>query len=112
MIGKIRGHNLISRSETQDYVPGNLAAGNLAADVWINEGDSDGDGLSDIFEQSVGLDPQNADTNGDGAFDEYEAGPDGRDYFDLQLDGYTPDDPTDPGSGGGGGGCFLSSIRR
>jgi hypothetical protein len=90
-----------------------FVAGPLAATEWLNEGDADGDGLTDIFEQTVGLDPQDADTNGDGTYDEYEAGPDGGDWFDVQLEGFTPDDPDDGSGGGGGsgGGCFIGSSR-
>ncbi len=87
--------------------------GPLAATEWLNEGDADGDGLTDVFEQTVGLDPRDVDTNANGVYDEYEAGPDGRDWFDLQLDGSTPGDPDDgtPGGGGGsGGGCFVKTA--
>jgi hypothetical protein len=88
--------------------------GPLAATEWINEGDADGDGLTDVFEQTVGLDPQDADTNSDGTYDEYEAGPDGGDWFDVQAEGFTPGDPEDGtpnGGGGSGGGCFLGTAR-
>jgi hypothetical protein len=99
--------------------PLHYAAGPLGLDEWVNEGDSDGDGLTDIFEQTVGVDPQNIDTDGDDICDESEIGPDGRTLWEMQLDGFTPDDPDDgsgggSGGGGGGGGCFLStaSLRR
>ncbi len=90
--------------------------GPLAATEWLNEGDADGDGLTDIFEQVVGLDPQDADTSGDGTYDEYEAGPDGRDWFDLMLGqdmgtGRNPVPDPDEGGGGSGGGCFLNTAR-
>jgi hypothetical protein len=93
-------------------------AGPLAADEWVNDGDSDGDGLTDIFEQTVGLDPQNADTDGDEVCDESELGPDGRTLWDMQEDGFPPDDPDDgsddggSGGGGSGGGCFVGAARR
>jgi uncharacterized protein (TIGR03382 family) len=42
--------------------------------ITIDDGDSDGDGLSDIQEEDLGTDPENADTDGDGL-------PDGREVF-------------------------------
>ena len=42
--------------------------------ITVDDGDTDGDGLSDIQEEDLGTDPENADTDGDGL-------PDGREVF-------------------------------
>ena len=114
-------------------------AGPLGADEWVNEGDTDGDGLLDGFEQYIGLDPAMPDTDENGTSDESETGPDGQDMWDMQeewLAGQLPGDDVpgddvpgddvpgddvpgddvpgdgDDGSGGGGGsggGCFVRS---
>ncbi|MEO2155323.1 MAG: hypothetical protein ABGY30_01755, partial [Acidimicrobiales bacterium] len=51
--------------------------------------DADGDGLSEIVEQSLGTDPDNPDTDGDGFSDSLEV-------TELHSD---PLDPDDPGGG-------------
>jgi len=66
--------------------------------------DSDGDGLSDILEEELGTDPQNADSDGDGYRDgdEEQAGSDPTDPDDVIYTGGWPFNPnkelvTDPG---------------
>jgi hypothetical protein len=85
-------------------------------DEWVNEGDSDGDGLLDAFESLVGVDPNNIDTDADEISDESEIGPDGRTLWDMQLDGMpdggdgSGDGGSGGGGGGGGGGCFVGTA--
>jgi hypothetical protein len=56
----------------------------LLPDVWVHEGDSDGDGLTDEFELRHGLDPRKACTFDDGVPDEERIAPDGRTYGAIQ----------------------------
>jgi len=95
-----------------------FTVGPLAADEWLNDGDSDGDGLLDSFEIDRGLDPDNADTDADGIADEAETDVDGTDLWDVQEELGTefnsvPDSGDGAGGGGSGGGCFIGtgSIR-
>jgi len=66
--------------------------------------DTDGDGLSDEFEISIGTDPNNSDTDGDGLSDGEEVG------YDGDPTSYTPYppggdlDPTNPDTDGDGAG--------
>ena len=71
---------------------------------FVSPGDSDGDGLSDAFELSVGLDPFNAFSKATGVPDEVALDPSGKTYFEAQA-GSTPSR-----SGSGGGGCGLTGI--
>ncbi len=116
-------------------------AGPLGVSEWLNQGDADGDGLLDGFEEYIGLNPGETDSDIDGTCDESETGPDGRDMWDMQEDwlaGQIPGDdvpgddvpgddipgddiPDDgdygddvPGGGGGGsgGGCFLGTAGK
>jgi hypothetical protein len=80
--------------------------GPIAPDEWLNDGDSDGDGLLDGFELENGLDPENADTDADGIADEAETDVDGMDLWDVQEELAAEADP-DPSGGGSGGGCFI-----
>jgi hypothetical protein len=56
----------------------------LLPDVWVHEGDSDGDGLTDEFELQHGLDPRKVCTFLDGVPDEQRTAPDGRTYGAIQ----------------------------
>jgi hypothetical protein len=56
----------------------------LLPDVWVHEGDSDGDGLTDEFEVRHGLDPRKVCTFLDGVPDEQRIAPDGRTYGEIQ----------------------------
>jgi len=88
----------------------NFKVGPLAADEWLNDGDSDGDGLLDSFEIEQGLDPDNADTDADGIADEAETDVDGTDLWDVQ-ENLVSDEPDDtPAGGGSGGGCFIGTA--
>jgi PKD repeat protein len=93
--------------------------GPLAANEWLNTGDTDGDGLTDAFEAMYPeVDPKDVDTDDDTTMDEDELGPDGRSLWEMQEDwiGDGDDDGSDGGSGGGGGGsgggCFLETTGK
>jgi hypothetical protein len=86
-----------------------FTVGPLAADEWLNEGDSDGDGLTDGFELDNGLDPDSTDTDADGIVDEAETDELGRDLWDVQ-EGITDDGCDDGAGGGSGGGCFIGTA--
>jgi PKD repeat protein len=115
--------------------PLQFTAGPLGTDEWVNDGDTDGDGLLDDFEEYVGLDPAKPDSDDNGISDESETGPDGTEMWDLQeewladqipgddvpgddvpgdddppTDGDTGDDVPGGGGGGSGGGCFLGTA--
>jgi hypothetical protein len=83
--------------------------GPIAPDEWLNDGDSDGDGLTDGFELDNGLDPDSVDTDADGVADESETDVNGADLWDVQ-EGLIDADPDDgAGGGSGGGGCFIGT---
>ena len=94
-----------------------FVVGPLAPDEWVNEGDTDGDGLTDAFELAQGLDPDSIDSDGDGFVDEGEIvetgagepGVDGGviDLWDIQ-EGLVEEGA---GGGGGGGGCFIGAAK-
>jgi len=73
--------------------------------AFVSPGDSDGDGLSDAFERSAGLDPFNAFTKASGVPDEVALAPSGKTYFEMQAGA------SSPRSGSGGGGCGLTGIE-
>ena len=73
--------------------------------AFVSPGDSDGDGLTDGFERSVGLDPFNVYTKATGVADEVATAPGGRTYFEVQAAS-----PASDGSGGGGG-CGLTGLE-
>lgn len=83
--------------------------------------DSDGDGLTDSEEQTLGTDPNNPDTDGDGLSDGAEVNVHGTDPLDADSDndGFTDgaevtagSDSLDPNSTpGGGGGPGLPGSR-
>ncbi len=60
------------------------AAKELLEDAWIHEGDRDGDGLWDVYEEANGLDPDVADSDGNGTPDEHELTPLGKSHWDAQ----------------------------
>lgn len=68
--------------------------------VTLNLEDTDGDGLSDTFEEAIGTDPTLMDTDGDGLTDDVEVG------YDGDLQDY---DPFNPSSGMGGD---LNALSR
>src|SRR6185436_15925318 len=72
----------------------------IAPYAFVSPGDSDGDGLTDAFERSVGLDPYNAFTKADGVADEVAIAPDGKTYFEAQ----STKAPTS-------GGCGLTGLE-
>lgn len=78
----------------------------LAPDVWINEGDSDGDGLADPFEIRHGLDPHKAATYADGKADEDRTDPSGRSMFDVQK----AEQAAAAGAGDDGGGSANCGL--
>jgi hypothetical protein len=59
-------------------------SGSISPDIWVHEGDSDGDGLMDEFELRHGLDPRKACTFDDEVPDEERIAPDGRTYGAIQ----------------------------
>ncbi len=58
--------------------------GPVAAAAWESAGDTDGDGLTDVFEEQQGLTAAARDTDGDGVPDEAELAGDGRVYWEVQ----------------------------
>jgi hypothetical protein len=77
--------------------------GPLGAEEWLSQDDSDGDGLTDRFELSYGVDSELVDTDNDMLYDEYETGPDGRTLWDIQEYGVEKsDDKNDSDEGSGG----------
>ncbi|MFC1479096.1 Ig-like domain-containing protein [Planctomycetota bacterium] len=77
--------------------------GPVAADTWVHDGDTDGDGLYDEFENYIELDPEDIDTDDDTLVDEEEEGmwDDQEDYYDKDDDKKKKDKSDD-----GGGGCM------
>jgi hypothetical protein len=73
----------------------------IPAYTFVSPGDSDGDGLTDAFERSMGLDPFNIFTKATGVADEVALAPNGKTYFEAQS---TP-------STSGGGGCGLTGLE-
>jgi len=104
------------KSETELNSVPIFVEGPIPPDVWISDGDADGDGLLDDFETLYGVDPSTVDTDENGETDETEVGPDGRSLWDIQQewDGVIdPGDGSDGSSGGGGGGgCFIGVTSR
>jgi len=74
----------------------------IPAYAFVSPGDSDGDGLTDSFERSVGLDPFNIYTKATGVADEAALAPDGKTYFEVQ---------SESSSGGAGHGCGLLGLE-
>jgi hypothetical protein len=96
-------------ASSSDVTALKFTEGPIAPDEWLNDGDSDGDGLTDGFEVDQGLDPANPDTDLDGIVDEAETDVLGRDLWDVQ-EGLVDADPDDgTGGGSGGGGCFIGT---
>jgi hypothetical protein len=75
--------------------------GPVSSDAWMHEGDTDGDGLFDEYEDHKGLDREDIDTDGDTLVDEEEEG-----MWDGQEDYYSPDDKNSKDKDDGGGGCM------
>ncbi len=84
-----------------------LPDGMLDPGVWMHEGDSDGDGLRDEFEEAHGLDPRLVDTDGDGEVDETETAPDGLTFWEAQLG----QEPSPEGGDGGDRGCGAVGLE-
>ena len=80
--------------------------GQLAPDVWVSAGDSDGDGLKDDFELRQGLDPHQAISFADGSLDEDRIASSGKTMWDVQ----SSEAPASPPEGGGGG-CGLLGLE-
>lgn len=78
----------------------------LPPDVWVSDGDSDGDGLKDDFEARHGLDPQQAISHPDGIPDEDRLGADGKTLWEAQSSEQRRSPP-----GGGSGGCGLLGLE-
>jgi len=58
--------------------------GSLPPDVWVHDGDSDGDGLTDAFEIAHGLDPHKTTSFTDGTPDEARLDASGRTMWEVQ----------------------------
>ena len=56
----------------------------LSPDAWFHEGDSDGDGLTDAFEEAHGLDPHLASSFADGTPDELRLDSSGKTMWEVQ----------------------------
>lgn len=93
--------------------------GSLPEDMWVHEGDSDGDGLRDEFEIRHGLDPRNAKSYPDEVVDETRQVPDGRTLWAVQE----AEQAGAAGASDGGGSCgalgaevllvlVLAGLRR
>ena len=76
--------------------------GSLAPDVWVHEGDSDGDGLSDAFELAHGLDPHKVSSFADGIADESRLDSSGKTMWEVQQA---------EGGSHGGGACGLIGLE-
>jgi len=96
----------------QPASPGTFAEGPIPAANWQHEGDADGDGLTDDFEASEGLDPAKTDTDGDGVLDESEPSTEGRTMGDVQegMPGYSRGIAGDDGGGGKCGSLGLDLV--
>ncbi len=77
----------------------------LGAEVWIHEGDTDGDGLRDAFEIRQGLDPNKVESFADGIPDEHRLDASGKTMFEIQE--AEQDAASAGGDGSGGGRCGL-----
>ena len=76
--------------------------GSVAPDVWVHEGDSDGDGLSDAFEFAHGLDPHKVSSFADGIADESRLDSSGKTMWEVQQAA---------AASHGGGACGLTGIE-
>lgn len=83
--------------------------GPIAPDVWVNEGDMDGDGLRDEFELRNGLDPNQAASFADGTFDEDRLDAGGKTMFEVQK--AEAEAAAAGGEGGSGGKCGLTGME-
>ncbi len=83
-------------------------AASLGADTWEHPGDTDGDGLLDVFELSAGTDPYQADTDGDGDPDENELDATGVTLWEAQAGAGAS---ARGGGGGGGGSCGILGLE-
>jgi hypothetical protein len=94
--------------ETSLEAFGALQEGPIPSYVFVSPGDSDGDGLTDAFEGTVGLDPFNAYTKASGVPDEVALDASGRTYFEAQGSASAPRRKS---TGTGGGGCGLTGLE-
>jgi hypothetical protein len=87
---------------------GAIQEGPIASYAFVSPGDSDGDGLTDSFERTVGLDPFDIFTKASGVPDEVATDSSGRTYFEAQSAASAPS----PKSGEGGTwGCGLTGVE-
>jgi hypothetical protein len=79
----------------------------LEEDLWESADDADGDGLRDAFEAAHHLNPQSADSDGDGNPDETELDAAGRTLWEAQdVEASAP-----AGDDGGGARCGLLGVE-
>jgi len=83
----------------------------LAPKVWVHEGDTDGDGLTDAFEAAHGLDPGKVASFADGTPDESRPTSDGRTMWEVQKAEQETAAAAAGGDGGSGGACGLFGVE-
>jgi hypothetical protein len=79
----------------------------LPSDAWVNDGDSDGDGLKDEFEVRHGLDPHQAVSFADGIEDEDRLASNGKTMWEVQKE----ESGTPVAGASSGGACGLIGLE-